>query len=310
MFNIKSVFCFLLIFALFDSTLNAGQCPAGKLILWYHAESTIDGKTHNGFSRQLFNELSAPLTELGYCLTMFDKNDTMPFSFLYRDNLLMRVACIDIRESHAPIDAKNQPALVVDLISVENFKKGNFEAFPQRPLVSLSFSSEDIGSIRIIFAKKIIENLRTQYICNLMISSDPPGVKVTARSGLSDVTPFEWVVPVGKLDIQCNLKDYITYKKEFNMDRPGVYNYFLQMKKRQFYHSKFFIPGIGCGLVSAVCYGLDNYYYYKYKSYREPEKIGDPGIFERTFNTAQTFERLSLSFLAASCVFFGLSIWF
>jgi hypothetical protein len=310
MFKIKSVFCFLLIIAIGDSALNASQCPAGKLVLWYHAEPAIDGKTHNGFSNQLFNELSAPLTDLGYCLTMFDKNDTVPFSFLYRENMLMRIACIDIRESHAPEDAKNQRALVVDLISVENFKKGNFEAFPQRPLVSLSFTPEDIGSIRIIFAKKIIENLRTQYICNLMIASEPPGVKVTARSGLSDVTPFEWVVPVGKLDIQCNLKDYITYKKEINMERPGIYNYFLQMKKKQFYYSKFFIPGVGCGVLSAACYCFDNYYYTKYKSYGKTEHDQDPGIFKRTFTTAQTFERLSISFLAASCSFFGLTIWF
>jgi hypothetical protein len=308
--SVKFLFCFFLPFSLSGTSEGSpGQCAAGKQILWYYAEPTVDEKTFSGFSNQVFTELSSPLAALGYCLTRYDKNDTVPFSFLYRENLLMRVVGKSSRED-APQDGKSQTTLIVHLMNIKDFKKGNFELFPDRPLVSLSFAPEDIGSILIIFMKKIIENLRTQYICNLMISSDPSGVRVAARSGLSDVTPFEWVVPVGKLDIQCKLKDYLMYKKEITMDRPGVYNYFIQMKKRQLYHSKFFIPGVGCGAASAVCYGFDYYFYNKYQSYKQPEADKDPGIFKRTFTTAQTFERLSASFFALSCSFFGLSIWF
>lgn len=308
---VKFLFCFFLLVPLSGmSEGNSGRCAAGKQILWYFAEPVVDEKTYAGFSNQVFTELSSPLAAFGYCLTKCDKKDTVPLSFLDREHLVMRVVCKSFPENPALIDGKGQTELIVHLMNAKDFKKGNFEFFPDRPLVSLSFAPGDIGSILIIFMKKIMENLRTQYICNLMISSDPPGVTVTSRSGLSDVSPFEWVVPVGKLDIQCKLKDYLIYKKDIVMDRPGVYNYFIQMKKRQLYHSKFFIPCVGFGIASAVCYGFDNYYYYKYESYLEPDKVRDPGVFGRTFNTARTFERLSASFLALSCSFLGLSIWF
>jgi hypothetical protein len=288
-----------------------GRCSAGKQILWYFAEPVIDEKTFNGFTHQVFAELSSPLSSLGYCLTMHSKKDTVPFSILYRDNMLMRIVCRPAAESQASGEGKNRTELLVHLVGVKAFERGDFETFPERPLVSLSFAPEDVGSILVLFVKKIIENLRMQYICNLLISSDPAGVTVTAPNGLSDVTPLEWVVPVGTLDIQCNLKEYMTYKKEITMNRPGVYNYFIQMKKRQFYHSKFFIPAVSCGIGSAVCYGIESYYYYgKYKTYGEDERTRDPGIFERTFNTAQTFERLAASFLVLGCSFVGLSIWF
>jgi hypothetical protein len=313
---VKSIKFFLCVVSMLScvgsSEANPGRaCAAGKQILWYFAEPTVDEKTYNGFTHQVFAELSAPVAALGYCLTMYEKKGTVPFSVLYRENMVMRIVCRPAREGQASREGKNRSELLVHLVNIKAFEKGDFETFPDRPLVSLAFAPEDIGSILVLFVKKIIENLRMEYICNLMISSEPTGVTVTAPSGLSDVTPLEWVVPVGTLDIQCNLKDYIAYKKEIIMTRPGVYNYFIQMKKRQFYHSKFFIPAIGFGVASAVCYGIENYYYLgKYETYGPDEKQRDPGIFERTFNTARTFERLAGSFLLVSCSFVGLSIWF
>jgi hypothetical protein len=242
---------------------------------------------------------------------MYEKKDTVPFSVLYRENMVMRIVCREAADRQSIREGKNRTEILVHLVNIKAFERGDFETFPDRPLVSLTFAPEDIGSILILFVKKIIENVRMEYICNLMINSEPTGVTVTAPGGLSDITPLEWVVPVGALDIQCNLKDYMTYKKEITMTRPGVYNYFIQMKKKQFYHSKFFVPAVGFGLASAVCFGIESYYYlWKYENYDQDEKDLDPGIFERTFNTARTFERLAGAFFAAGCCFVGLSIWF
>jgi|WetSurMetagenome_2_1015567.scaffolds.fasta_scaffold49700_3 hypothetical protein len=290
--------------------LFAGKCAAGKQILWYFGESNIDAMTAEGFSDQLFKDLSFPLSSLGYCFTRYENKDSIPFSSLYRENMVMRVACKEIRENHAQEAVKNAIELIVDLININEFEKKKYEAFPDRPLVSLSFVREDMSGIRIIFEKKIIENLRTQYICNLSITSDPPGVTVNARNGLCDITPFEWVVPVGTMGIQCNLRNYITYQKEIVMERPGVYNYFLQMKKKQFYHSKFFIAGAGCGLGSAVCYYFDDFYYNRYRHLDKGDADRDPGSFERTFSTAQLFERFSISLLALSGTLIIASFWF
>jgi hypothetical protein len=289
---------------------DAAQCIPGKQILWYYSEPNLDAKIYNGFSSELFNDLSSPLSDLGYCLRIYEKDDTLHSSPTYSEDLLMRVVCKDMGEAHAPEDTNIQIELIVGLVTINNFEKGSYNVLPDRPLASLLFSHEDLGSIRTVFEKKIIENLRTQYICNLMITSDPSGVKVTSHSGLSDITPFEWVVPVGKLNIQCTLKDYFPYIKDINLNRPGVYNYFLQLKKRQWYHSKFFFPGVGCGFLSALCYYFDNFYYTRYKNLGKPDFENDPESFERTFTTAQTFERMSISFLALSCTFLGLSILF
>ncbi len=314
MFKIESInlfYCILpLIIFFYCSESNAAKCAAGKQILWYYGEPNIDAMTAEGFSDQLFKDLSLPLSSLGYCLTKYEKKDSIPFSSLYRENMVMRVMCRELRENHVSEGEKNQIELIIDLVSVDEFDKGNFTVFPDRPLVSLACAREDFIGIRIIFEKKIIENLRTQYICNLMITSDPTGVTVVARNGLCDITPFEWVVPVGKLEIQCNLKNYMTYKKDIILERPGVYNYFLQMKRKQIYHSKFFLAGTGCGLASAICYYFDNFYYNKYKNLDDKDLDRDPGSFERIFTTAQSFERLSASFLALSCSLFALSIWF
>jgi hypothetical protein len=300
---------FLFVLVLVSTDAYAGKCAPGKQILWYYGDPNLDAKIQEGFSDHLFKDLSAPLSALGYCLTKYIPKNTSSMVSVKRENLLLRVLCRD-NDAHDPEQMKNQVELVAHLISVKDFDQGNFTPVADRPLASLGFSGEDFESVRIIFAKKIIENLRTGYICNLMITSDPPGVQVTASSGLSDATPLEWVVPVGKMDIQCNLKKYIPYNKEFMLDRPGVYNYFIQMKKRQFYHSKFFLAGSVCGVASAVCYALDNYYYNRYKNLDGNDANEDPGRFERLFTTAQRFERISLGFLAIGCSFITLSFWF
>jgi hypothetical protein len=308
---VKFLLCIFFLLSFFTvGESNPNSCAAGKQVLWYYPEPDIDDNTFSGFSNQLFTELSSPLADLGYCLKKYDKKDTTTHSQANPGNQLMRVACESLHNSRSLKDGKNQTDLFVHLTSITDLEKGGFNFIPIRPLVSFSFSPEDIGSILIIFSKKIIENLRTEFICNLMISSDPSGVAVSARDGLSDVTPFEWVVPVGKLFIQCKMKDYLTYKKEINMDRPGVYNYFIQLKKKQFYNSKFFIPSIACGLAAAACYGSESYFYSRYENFGKAEHDNNPGIFARTFSTAQAFERLGASFLGIGCFFFGLSIWF
>jgi hypothetical protein len=290
--------------------LYASRCGPGKQILWYYTEQNLDAKTHNGFSQQLFKELASPLSDFGYCLKLYDKNDTLATSLIYQENSVLRIECNDFKENHTKSDAEKKPELTAYLVPIKHFNISRADILPDRPLVSLSYSSEDIGSILIIFEKKIMENLRTQYICNLSITSEPPGIKVISLNGLSDVTPFEWVVPLGKLTIKSDQKHFLSFKKEIILTRPGVYNYFLQMQKRQIYHSKFFYPGVESGIVSGICYYLDNYFYNKYMSLDENDKIKNPDNFRRTFNTAKTFEGLSVSFLILSCSLLSLSILF
>jgi hypothetical protein len=115
---------------------------------------------------------------------------------------------------------------------------------------------------------------------------------------------------LGKLTVKCDQKNYLSFKKEINLIRPGIYNYFLQMQKRQIYHSKYFYPGIGSGIFAGICYYFDNYFYNKYRNLGENELKKDPDNFQRVFNTARTFEAISISLLILSGSFICLSIWF
>jgi hypothetical protein len=198
--------------------------------------------------------------------------------------------------------------LIAVIATLKDVNKENADLASLRPLLSLAFSFEDLESIRVIFEKKIVENLRTQYICNLIITSEPVGVQVTSSTGLSDKTPLEWVAPVGKLQIQCTMEGYLPYKKNIPLDRPGMYDYFLQLKKKQISTSKFFMPAIGMGIAAGIGYGFEAYFYYgKYEKLRKGD---DPHSFEMFFNNAKTCETLTFACLSIAASLLCLSIWF
>jgi hypothetical protein len=286
------------------------DCPRGKQLLLYYPHEKLDARIAAGFSLKLFNELVAPLADIGYCLRPLAKNDSVMSTPSFQETPVMYVVMTETRFNRAPASEIREPELIVVIAQVKDIHRGALDVNSFRPLLSLAYSAEDMENLRVIFEKKIVENLRTQYICNLTVTSEPSGVKVTSVSGLSDVTPLEWVVPVGSVRIRCVSKGFLPYTKSISLDRPGMYNYFLQMKKRQFYHSKFFLPALGLGVAAGICYYFDSYYYGKYNGLGNYDRIHDPQSFELWFNKAKTCETLSLTCLSLGASMLCLSIWF
>jgi len=305
---IKPFYLFLALILTLSAFSEPIQCPRGKQIMWFYPNEKLDARTTMGFSAQVFNDLSSSMEQIGYCLTPYDKTDTFQGSPLLQENQVMYLFLTETRFNRAPASELKEPELVVVIATLKDLNKGSVLLESLRPLMSISFSSADIENIRVIFEKKIVENLRTQFICNLTITSDPPGVTVTSLNGLIDVTPLEWVVPVGKLQVSCKRENYMPYKKDIALDRPGMYNYFLQLKKKQFYNSKFFLPALGMGLAAGVSYGFETYYYYgKYEKLTDPN---DEHSFETFFNTAKTCETVAATCLSACVSLLCLSFWF
>ena len=302
---------YLLLFGFFFAAIvysEPNSCSRGKQIMWFYPSEKLDVRTAPGFSSQVLNDLKISMEQIGYCLIPYIKTDTIPDSAQVNENPVLYLFLTETRPNRAPASEVKEPELVVVITTLKDANKGSVQLSSLRPLMSISFGAEDIENIRVIFEKKIIENLRTQFICNLTITSDPAGVTVTSLNGLSDVTPLEWVVPVGKLNIQCKRDNYMPYKKDISLNRPGTYNYFLQLKKKQFYNSKFFLPALGMWLAAGVSYGLERYYYYeKYEKLTDPN---DEHSFETFFNTAKTCETVATTCLSLCVSMICLSFWF
>ncbi|HAJ80580.1 MAG TPA: hypothetical protein DCO75_12515 [Fibrobacteres bacterium] len=286
------------------------NCTHGKQILWYYPHEKLDLRTKAGFSAQLFDELRKSLESIGYCIRQYDINDTLTRSAAHQDNLLMHVFLTETQYNRAPISQSRESELVVVIVHLKEINSAYIDLASLRPLMSLTYSPEDIDNIRFIFGKKIVENLRTQYICNLAINSEPSGIKVESSGGLSDNTPLEWVVPMGKLQVQCNMPDYMPYKKDIILNHPGEYNYFFQMKKKQMFNSAFFWPGICLGLVSGMSYYFDAYYYAKYQSLGNEDRLNSPDNFRKYYSYAKTGETMSVICIALCASALCLSIRF
>jgi hypothetical protein len=285
------------------------RCAGTKQVLWYCPGEKLDAKTYNGFSRDLFGDLSLQLTEIGYCLRYYSAGDSLASSPKGQNNLCLQIHTNDSSVNHASDNGEKN--LVAELCRMSELTKAKTGHPLNRQLLSLIFSSDDSTALRSVFVKKIVENLRTQYICDVVITSDPLGVQImTPQGGLADVTPLEWVVPVGSLHVQCSMKKYVTLDKELLMPKPGAYTYFLQMKKKQFYNSKYFYPAVFMLASSVVLYYGDTYYYNRYNRLGELEMRNDPNSFGSTFQKAKNFESASIAALVLCGCFMGLTFWF
>jgi hypothetical protein len=158
------------------------------------------------------------------------------------------------------------------------------------PLLTLPYRPEDLSTFTSVLVRKIIENLRIHYICHLRIQSVPEGVTIRSKSGLEGTTPLEWITPVGRLPITGELEGYEPIKKRIDLSAPGMHTYVLQMRKRQFYHSSFFIPTIVLGVSSAGCFVAERYFYNRYKRLGRADRDGNPDAFGRYFSTAKKLE--------------------
>ena len=250
--------------------------------------------------------MAAQLVGIGYCLRYYSAGDSLASSPGARDNL-----CLQIRMNDSPVNRASdygigEKVLVVDLCKISELTKAKMN----RLMLTLVYDSDDPVSLRSVFVKKIVENLRTQYICNVTITSEPPGVRVKTQNQLTDLTPLEWVVPVGSLHVRCSKMKYLAFDKELILSKPGSYSYFLQMKKRQFYNSKYFYPALALFVTSALCYYCDNYYYNRYNQLGEIELRSSPDSFGQTFQKAKNFEYASITTFISGFCLFGLTFWF
>jgi hypothetical protein len=282
------------------------QCASGKQVLWYYPHERLDAKTYVGFSRELFNDLTVQLAGIGYCLRYYSPGDSLASSPGGQDNLCIQIHLNDSM-ANRPFDFGNgEKTLVVELCKMSELTKPKMN----RLVLSLVYDSDDPVSLRSVFVKKIVENLRTQYICTVTITSEPAGVRVRTSNQLTDLTPLEWVVPVGSLHVQCSKIKYLTLDKDLSLPKPGSYSYFLQMKKKQFYNSKYFYPALSLFITSAVFYYFDGYYYDRYNRLGEFELRNSPDSFRSSFQNARNFETASLASFAAGCCLLGLTFWF
>jgi len=297
--------------AAFCMDTTQSQCGGNKQALWYYPHEKLDAKTYPGFSRELFNDLALQLTGIGYCLRYYSAGDSLLSSPKSKDNLCIQIHSNDSSATYGPDNGNGEKNLIVDIYKIDELTKAKTGPPQNRQLLSLLYSSDDSTAMRSVFVKKIVENLRTQYICNVTITSDPLGARVmAAHGGLADITPLEWVVPVGSLHVQCSMKKYVALDRDLSFPKPGVYTYFLQMKKRQFYNSKYFYPAMAMLVSSAAFYYFDGYYYNRYNQLGELDLHNDPGNFGSTFQKAQNCERISIASLVLCGLFAGLTFWF
>jgi hypothetical protein len=292
--------------ALFAANGKAPQFPSGKQTLWYLPQDNLDAKTYANFPNELFMNLSADLSEIGYTLRNYSAKDSLSRSVLSRDNL-----CMYVHLGDSVIGREPGPGVIaIDLCKMGELAAARSNPSVFRPLLSLAYSPDDPASFRSVLVKKIVENLRTQYICNVIITSEPSGVRVKTQNSLIDLTPLEWIVPVGTLHVQCVKDKYIVLNKDLLFAKPGSYSYFFQMKKKQFYNSGFFYPALAVLASSAVCYYFDNYYYGRYSRLGKPDYSNSPGSFPELFQKAKNFENASVVTLASGCCLLGLTFCF
>lgn len=296
-----------LLFNAVNANSAVPECPPGKQILWYFPEEKLDEKTRKGFTRGLFSELTGPLSAIGYCLAPFEPHDTsIANASTSGECLIMGLSLCDVIDDNGA----GEKDLFVALVKAREWNAAHGDPSVFRTLFSLRHSPNDLTTIQTIFIKKLVENLRTQYICTIAIATDPKGVQITARNGLSDPAPFEWVLPVGTLDIKCSMKKYLPLEKELVFSHPGQYSYFFQLRKRQFYHSGFVYPAVVSAIASGVALGAKYYYYDRYSRLDSIAMVNTPKAFAQTFRKVQICEGISLGSVFLSGVFLGLSFRF
>lgn len=303
-------FAFGLFFIAGNANGAVPECPPGKQILWYFPEEKLDEKSQKGFSRGLFAELTAPLSAIGYCLVPFGTHDTVMRASAYGECLIMHLFLSDANDEQGEETGTGEKELFIALSKTREWNASHGDPSVFRTLFSLRYSPNDLSTIQTIFIKKLIENLRTQYICTIAIATDPKGAHITAQNGLCDPTPFEWVLPVGTLNIQCSMKKYLPLEKELVFSHPGQYSYFFQLRKRQFYHSGFVYPAVATAIASGVALGFKYYYYDRYSRFEDPDRVNRPEVFAQTFRKVRICEGVSLGSIVLSAAFFGLSFRF
>jgi hypothetical protein len=283
----------------------APQCPPGTRVLYAMCDPALEASTYQGFTAALAALLAAPLSEIGYCLAPVG-NLPIIDTLAVRDSTDAFVLYCGI--SREPSQDSN--TIIVAVLRRSVYSPGTMIHALQRPLVSMPLEATPSEAFMTALTKKIIENLRTSYICHIVIDSDPQGAAITATAGLEGVTPLEWVFPVGAIDITAAKERYVPLRKTMSLSTPGSHRIYLQLTKRRFYHSRLTIGTAASLILAGACYGIERYYYDRYLSYGESDYNADPAKFKRTFGTAKSFEHGAQVSLGCAALFFAFSFRF
>jgi hypothetical protein len=264
-------------------------CKSGGQVLFYSPHPLLDSRTMAGFSDSLRKQLQAPLTDLGYCLEEVGDYRAVLDTARYAENLVL--------QTQASEESGGSGTILVAMLRVRELARGKLAEAVSRPLVSLRFGPGEVSSLPNILGKKISENLRSQYVADLLIRSHPSGANVRTVAGLEGATPVEWVMPLGIVEVTLEKDGWIPLKREIDLSAPGLHAYDLQLSKRRFYHSKFIYPALAASAISMIAFGLENHYYSEYLALGAQDRKTRPEIFGDTYHTAKTYEGVAYTAL-------------
>jgi len=324
-FTVIYLLLIVVLFPLHFHEVSAAGCGTGKRPLFFAVDPRLERFIPREFSTELLTELNQPLQEIGYCITRYNSS-IINDSTLQNELIMMLSLNVDVTEKSAPrsadepVDDETYAFLYHSIdtvlqVIVSTISVGNWGALERRkalsnPLLSLAYRPDEVSTFKSVLIKKIVENLRIQYICHLRIESIPNGVTIQSTNGLEGTTPLEWITPVGSLPIIAELDGYEPVSRKINLFSPGNHTYVLQMRRRQFYHSKLFNPTVVCAGSSAASFLAMYYFYDRYEHLDDNTKYNHSGQFRRTYTTAVAFEAAGYTLLAAAAGLFTFSFYY
>jgi hypothetical protein len=274
-------------------------CRAGSRTLFYAAAPQSAARLPAGFADSLWLQLREPAQELGYCLEAARDPGRLRDTARFGEDLYL--------EAFARDEGGSQAAAVAAL-RVRDLARGKLPEAEARPLVSLRFSAAETAGLSSVVAKKVAENLRSQYVAVLLIRSHPEGALVRAAAGPEGATPVEWVLPLGSMQVTLSKPGYLEARRELDLSAPGQHTYELQLAKRRFYHSKFIYPTLAAAALAGTAFALEGHYYGIYQGLGAEDSKSRPAAFGENFRTAKTYERLG--YTALGLAWAGLALCF
>ncbi len=265
------------------------ECKTGNQPLFYSPHPLLDARTAPGFSDSVRRQLRDPLRELGYCIQEAGDYRAILDTSRYAENLVL--------QTQATEEGGGSGTVLVALLRVRELARGRLAEALTRPLVSLHFGPGEVSTLPNILVKKISENLRSQYVADLLIRSHPDGADVRTPSGLEGRTPVEWVMPLGIVEVTLEKDGWAPMKREIDLSVPGLHAYDLQLSKRHFYNSRFIYPALATGAISLIAFGFENHYFSRYQALGAVDRKDRPEVFGDTFHTAKTYEGIAYTAL-------------
>ncbi|MBD3418524.1 MAG: hypothetical protein GF398_00250 [Chitinivibrionales bacterium] len=296
-----AVWCWLFACAIWSQSANA-PCPNTQNLLYIEYADGVNEATYPAFSSELAGEISAAAHDINYCLRM--RTSASPID-TGRQSHCLRISArtTDRLIANSSIDTSYLHNLRVHL-------SGCHPASPPALLVEIDFIQQEAAALPRLLATKIIENLRTQYLCHVKLASSPEKVRIVNKKGLSGMTPLEWVVPVGKISFSAEKEGYFSIDKIIILEHPGNHTFTFELKKRRFYHSKFVYPALLATLTSAAAAAADRYYYNKYQQLGKDDYYANPQLFEKYFERAQRAEGVAAGSLGLAALCWGMTFIF